>query len=133
MAPRLKRPAGQAEGKGLRDPEISVDRPCTNFPDNWARWANAAGLRREFKPCPVYDLSMNLIFAVKEGVGIAITQPCMIERELRSGELLMPFALPVSTGRGYFVCIDRDRPAAPGQLAFMEWVQDGAKRMTDPA
>lgn len=123
VATRLKRPADLAH-------EVLLHH--TNFPDNWARWANAAGLQRELKLGPGYDLSMNLIFAAKEGVGIAITQPCLIERELHSGELVIPFDLPVSTARGYFLCTDKDRPATPGQLAFMEWVQEEARQMADP-
>lgn len=103
----------------------------TNFPDNWARWANMAGLQGEPKLGPGYDLSMNLIFAAKEGLGVAITQPCLIERELRSGELVIPFALPVSTGRGYFVCTDKNRPATAGQLAFIAWIQDEARATRD--
>ncbi|MBB6563847.1 DNA-binding transcriptional LysR family regulator [Acidovorax soli] len=122
VAPRLQRPADLAR-------EVLLHH--TNFPDNWARWAHAAGLQRELKLGPGYDLSMNLIFAAKEGVGIAITQPCLIERELQTGELVIPFALPVSTGRGYFLCIDKDRPATPGQLAFIDWVQEEAKRMAE--
>jgi len=118
VLPRLKRP-----GDLLR--EVLLHH--TNFPDNWARWANLAGLRGKPKLGPGYDLSMNLIFAAKEGVGVAITQPCLIERELQNGELVIPFALPVSTGRGYFVCTDRDRPATAGQLAFMSWLLDEAR------
>lgn len=118
ILPRLKRPIDLMH-------EVLLHH--TIFPDNWARWAHMAGLRGEPKLGPGYDLSMNLIFAAKEGVGIAITQPCLIERELESGELVMPFALPVSTGRGYFVCADTDRPVTTGQLAFMSWVQDEAR------
>ncbi len=120
VLPRLKRPIDLMR-------EVLLHH--TIFPDNWARWAHMAGLRGEPKLGPGYDLSMNLIFAAKEGVGIAITQPCLIERELQSGELVIPFALPVSTGRGYFMCTDRDRPATARQLAVMSWVQDEA-RMT---
>jgi DNA-binding transcriptional LysR family regulator len=119
VLPRLKRPVDLMR-------EVLLHH--TNFPDNWARWAHMAGLRGEPKLGPGYDLSMNLIFAAKEGVGIAITQPCLIERELQSGELVIPFALPVSTGRGYFICTDRDRPASAGQHAFTAWVQDEARR-----
>ncbi|MDP2006417.1 MAG: LysR substrate-binding domain-containing protein [Rubrivivax sp.] len=116
--PRLKQP-----GDLMR--EVLLHH--TIFPDNWARWAHMAGLRGEPRLGPGYDLSMNLIFAAKEGVGIAITQPCLIERELQNGELVIPFALPVSTGRGYFVCTDKDRPATAGQRAFLAWVQDEAR------
>ena len=103
----------------------------TNFPDDWARWVRSAGLQGEARLGPGYDLGMNLIFAAKEGGGIAITQRCLIERELQSGELVIPFDLPVSTGRGYFVCTDRDRPATPGQLAFIAWAQDEARATRD--
>ncbi|QHI99841.1 LysR family transcriptional regulator [Xylophilus rhododendri] len=104
----------------------------TNFPENWARWANAAGLGGEPRLGPGYDLSMNMIFAAKEGVGVAITQPCLIERELARGELVIPFPIPVSTGRGYFLCLDQQQPASAGQLAFCAWVQEEARLAVDP-
>ncbi|UUZ78534.1 LysR substrate-binding domain-containing protein [Polaromonas sp. P1(28)-13] len=66
VLPRLKQP---------RDLAREVLLYHTNFPDNWARWANIAGLGGEPRLGPGYDLSMNLIFAAKEGLGIAITQP----------------------------------------------------------
>lgn len=100
----------------------------TNFPDNWARWFQQAGLDSEPRLGQGYDLSMNLIFAAKEGQGVALTQPCLIERELDTGELVIPFDLPVSTGRGYFLCTHQDRPGTPGQVAFMEWVLDEARK-----
>lgn len=99
----------------------------TIFPDNWARWAQVAGLDCEPKLGPGYDLSMNLIFAAKEGVGVAITQPCLIERELKSGELVIPFALAVTTERGYFLCLNKDRLPTQGLQAFTQWVQDEAR------
>lgn len=119
VLPRLKQPQDLAH-------EVLLHH--TNFPDNWARWAHFAGLVGELRLGPGYDLSMNLIFAAKEGVGIAITQPCLIERELQTGELVIPFALPVSTGRGYFLCIDKGRPTSPGQQAFIQWVQEEARQ-----
>jgi DNA-binding transcriptional LysR family regulator len=123
VLPRLQQPSDLAREMLLYH---------TNFPDNWARWASVAGLGDELRLGPGYDLSMNLIFAAKEGVGIAITQPCLIESELQKGELVIPFALPVSTGRGYFLCIDKDRPTSAGQQAFMHWVQEEARQASEP-
>lgn len=123
VAPRLGQP-GDVRGEVLLH--------HTNFPENWARWANAAGLVGELKLGPGYDLSMNLIFAAKEGVGIAITQPCLVERELQTGELVKPFDLPVSTGRGYFLCVDSQAPRSAAQEAFMAWVEQEA-RLTETA
>jgi DNA-binding transcriptional LysR family regulator len=122
VLPRLKQP---------RDLAREVLLYHTNFPDNWARWASVAGLGDELRLGPGYDLSMNMIFAAKEGAGIALTQPCLIERELQKGELVIPFALPVSTGRGYFLCIDKERPTSAGQQAFMHWVQEEARQAVE--
>ncbi len=122
LLPRLKKPSDLAR-------EVLLHH--TNFPDNWARWFNMAGLGSEPKLGQGYDLSMNLIFAAKEGVGVAITQQCLIERELDNGELVIPFAMPVSTERGYFLCTDKDRVATAGQLVFMEWVQEEARKTRD--
>jgi len=122
LLPRLKQPGDLAR-------EVLLHH--TNFPDNWARWTRVAGLEGELRLGPGYDLSMNLIFAAKEGVGIAITQRCLIERELQNGELVVPFALPVSTGRGYFLCIDKGRPIHAGQQAFMRWIQEEARQAVD--
>lgn len=54
----------------------------------------------------------------------AVLQPCLIERELASGELVLPFDLNVSTSRGYFFCT---RTAADGKNAievFRRWIGD---------
>lgn len=105
----------------------------TNFPENWARWANAAGLGGEPRLGPGYDLGLNLIFAAKEGAGIALIQPCLIERELENGELVIPFAMSVSTGRGYFLCVDRQAQLGAEQQAFVKWVLDEAQQSIDAA
>ncbi|GMG94442.1 LysR substrate-binding domain-containing protein [Cupriavidus metallidurans] len=100
----------------------------TNFPENWALWAKAAGLGVAPKLGPGYDLSINLIFAAKAGLGIALTQPCLIERELEAGELVMPFDLRVDTGRGYFTCVDAQRPRSAAQNAFLDWILAEARQ-----
>lgn len=117
VLPRLKEP-GDLWGEVLLH--------HTNFPENWARWANLAGLPAPPRLGPGYDLSINLAFAAKAGAGIAITQPCLIEKELARGELVVPFDLPVSTGRGYFLCVDSQLPPTTSQQAFVGWVEQQA-------
>ncbi|MFI5447020.1 LysR substrate-binding domain-containing protein [Polaromonas sp. UC242_47] len=119
VLPRLKHPSDLAR-------EVLLYH--TNFPDNWARCFNAAGLGSEPKLGLGYELALNLIFAAKEGMGIAVIQPCMIERELENGELVIPFALSVSTGRGYFLCYDRQQLIGAEQRAFVQWIQDEARQ-----
>lgn len=120
--PRLKHP---------RDLMHEVLLHHTNYPENWARWTHAAGLADEPRLGPGYDLSLNLVFAAKEGAGIALIQPCLIERELESGELVIPFAMAVSTGRGYFLCFDRQAQTSEKLRAFVRWVQEEAQQSID--
>lgn len=110
----------------LREPRDIADAVLlhhTIFPENWARWFDAAGVPGVPRLGPGFDLSINLIVAARSGMGVAIVQPCLIERELREGALVMPFDLPVSTGRGYFVCHDAGTRLSDGQRAFVDWVK----------
>jgi DNA-binding transcriptional LysR family regulator len=60
----------------------------TNFPDNWRLWLTAAKVSAaELKLGSGFDLGNNLIVAASAGMGVAVLQPCLIERELASGEL----------------------------------------------
>ncbi|MGT2490788.1 hypothetical protein ACU4GD_10425 [Cupriavidus basilensis] len=52
-----------------------------------------------------------------------------MERELEAGELVMPFDLPVDTGRGYFACVDAQRPRSAAQNAFLDWILAEAHRI----
>lgn len=105
----------------------------TIFPDNWALWLRGAALSKTKEKSKVlpqlgagFDLGNNLIVAASAGMGVAVMQPCLLERELASGELVMPFQKTVSTGRGYYACY----PAAQVQNAvvmFVEWLQGQVK------
>jgi DNA-binding transcriptional LysR family regulator len=95
----------------------------TNFPDNWKLWLDTAKVNTtQLRLGGGYDVANNLIVAAIASAGVAVIQPCLIERELASGELVLPFDLMVSTGRGYYVCT---RSAADGSHsieAFRQWL-----------
>lgn len=99
----------------------------TNYPDNWRLWLTAAEVNTDkLRLGSGFDLGNNLIVAACAGMGVAILQPCLVERELASGELVQPFTLSVSTGRGYHLCT---RNAADGKSAvevFKRWIVDAA-------
>jgi DNA-binding transcriptional LysR family regulator len=95
----------------------------TSFPGNWGLWLDAAGVASEkLKLGGGFDLASNMIVAACSGMGAAVVQLCLVERELATGELVQPFALTASTGRGYYVCARRsEAPDGPaGQ--FMAWL-----------
>ena len=70
--------------------------------------------------------TVRTIVAASAGMGVAVLQPCLVERELASGELVQPFELSVSTGRGYHLCT---RAAAEGKNTvevFTRWIVEMA-------
>lgn len=95
----------------------------TNYPDNWRLWLAAAnvGIAR-LELGSGFDLAHHLIAAAAAGMGVAVLQPCLIERELASGELVLPFDLRVSTGRGYYLCTRRAADGKPAVEAFARWI-----------
>ena len=95
----------------------------TNFPDNWERWFAKAGAPCTPRLGPGFDLTMHLIIAAKAGMGVAVVPACLVERELSGGELVMPFDIELSCGRGYFLCSRRDGPPFPALEKFAEWLE----------
>ncbi len=100
----------------------------TNFPNNWALWLHGAGLPKALTKAKLnlgagFDLGNNLIVAASAGMGVTVIQPCLIERELASGELVMPFKPVVSTGRGYYACYRRTQANNPALEVFMVWLK----------
>lgn len=117
LQPRLREPVDVA-GEVLLHHTI--------FPENWARWFNAAGIGGVPRLGPGFDLSIHIIGAAKAGMGVAMVPLCLVDRELQDGTLVKPFDLPVSNGRGYFVCTDASGPASDAQKAFVSWVREEA-------
>ena len=115
VARRLKTPAAL-----LREPLLHH----TSFPGNWALWLDAAGVPSGgIKLGGGFDLASNMIVAASSGMGVAVVQPCLVERELATGELVRPFPLAASTGRGYYVCARRSAPRDGPAGLFIAWLQ----------
>lgn len=96
----------------------------TGFPTNWALWLGAAGVADEtVRLGGGFDLASNLIVAASSGMGVAVMQPCLVERELATGELVRPFALMAPTGRGYYVCVRRSVVDDDLRRPFVAWLK----------
>jgi len=110
----------------LRSPNDLLDRRLlhhTNYPENWRLWLNAAGVDTQGLVLgPGYDVGNNLIVAACAGTGVAIIQPCLVERELASGELAQPFDLAVATGRSYCLCQRKSASGGRAIEAFVRWI-----------
>jgi LysR family glycine cleavage system transcriptional activator len=95
-----------------------------NYPGNWDVWLRAMGAgRRVAELGPGFDLVAGLVEAVLAGLGVAVVQRCLIERELAEGRLIAPFEQVVSTGRGYYLCSPKAREDNPAIQAFTHWLE----------
>ncbi len=96
----------------------------TGFPNNWALWlAKAQVPNAQPTLGQGFDTGNNLIVAACAGIGIPVIHPCLIENELANGQLVRPFPILVSTGRGWHACYKNSLAQNPAVLAFVAWLQ----------
>lgn len=115
--------------KGVQDLQSETLLHHTNYANNWEVWMRGAGLRQAMPDLgPGFDLGSNLIVAACAGMGVTVIQPCLIENELATGQLVMPFNQPISTGRGYYVCHRKALPQSPAVDVFVQWLLAQVKR-----
>lgn len=117
--------------EGLRGPADVLKLPLlhhTGYPGNWALWCEAQGVdARAIRLAAGFDLAAGLVEAVVAGMGIAVVQRCLIERELSEGKVATPLPLEVSTGRGYYLCVPRAREDSPVPGLFRDWLLEQAR------
>lgn len=94
----------------------------------WLAAANVGAAR--LKLGSGFDLANNLIVAAGAGMGVAVVQPCLVERELATGELVQSFELNVSTGLGYYLCTRKAAEGNPVVEVFTRWIVEMAKAST---
>jgi LysR substrate binding domain len=73
-----------------------------------------------------------MIVAARSGMGVAIIPPCLVEHELSSGELVCPFALTASTGRGCYVCVRKSAADQAPLALFTDWIKSVGSPDTAP-
>lgn len=120
---------------GLREPQDLLKATLlqhTNYPGNWALWLSQAGGVEKLPALgPGFDLGNNLIVAACAGMGVTVIQPALIEPELASGQLVLPFRQAADTDRGYYLC---RRAALAGNQSsdqFTHWLQLEARLSLD--
>lgn len=118
----LCRPARAAK---LNAPQDVLRHPLlhhTAHPGDWALWRKAQRVDAALPRLAAgFDLAAALIEAALADMGVAIAQLCLVERELASGQLVVPFRGWVSSGRGFHLCRRVDREVSPELDAFVRW------------
>jgi LysR family glycine cleavage system transcriptional activator len=90
----------------------------------WSDWFKAAGL-------PSVDIGRGLRFnsgdhaldAASEGAGVLLAHDLLAYDDLRTGRLIIPVALPIASGRGYYVVCPKHRSMVPQVQAFRDWIK----------
>jgi len=126
-SPRLIAAHGAPDGPAAlsRLPLIHDD-TLTHLPDypTWAKWFAVAGFAD-------IDVSRGLHFnttdhaldAAVEGAGVLLAHDLPSYDDLRTGRLVVPVRLALSTGRVYHVVCLRSRSERPHVQAFRTWVK----------
>jgi LysR family glycine cleavage system transcriptional activator len=127
-SPRLiARHGAPADAAALRRLPLIHDDTLTHLPEypGWATWFAAAGL-------PDIDVSRGLRFnttdhaldAAGEGAGVLLANDLPAYDDLRTGRLVIPVRLALTTGRAYHVVCLRSRRERPHVRAFRAWMQE---------
>ncbi len=100
----------------------------TTAPGNWTQWLRAAhaGCTPPNLTTAFDQVSM-LIQAVIADMGVALVQRCLVKDALQSGAVVVPFDLPITLQRGYFLCTPQDRRPRPGFAEFRRWLLEAAQ------
>ena len=110
-SPWIARAAGLSQPADLlRFPLIGTDWGTGFTPaPNWVEWFRSVGLTMDRSaPGLSFSLSGAAIAAAVEGHGFALAQLSMVESELRSGRLVVPFDKPLRLAEPYFIAWSPD-------------------------
>lgn len=123
------RPARAAR---LKQPADVLRHPLLHHAAHAGDWALWLAGQRVDAPAPRlgagFDLAAALIEAALADMGVAMVQLCLVERELASGQLVLPFQGWVSSGRGFHLCRRIDREDPPELEALQRWLVAEGRR-----
>jgi LysR family glycine cleavage system transcriptional activator len=114
--PPLRKPADLAHHTLLH----SIARP-----DDWAHWLKAAGVANavDAHAGMTYESSAFAYAAAAEGHGVAIAQRFLVEDDLASGKLKMPFKEQLDMGNyTYYLVTPQGRTESPQMRVFRTWL-----------
>jgi LysR family glycine cleavage system transcriptional activator len=92
-------------------------------PEDWRNWFAAAGIEGiNAMKGPRYELHSMLISAACLGMGVALLPGFLVERQVRSGELVIPLEQPLQTGKAYYLVCPESAQSAKPLSDFRAWL-----------
>ncbi len=96
-------------------------------PDDWRIWLSTQGSNTiDSTPTSgnVYETRNYALQAAIEGLGVAITDPRLIDNELKTRRLIRPFSEFTSVDGGYYFVCPKHRTDEPNIEMFRNWLID---------
>ena len=91
--------------------------------DEWRAWLHSAGIDEiGFGKDLRFSSSSLATGAAVEGLGIALADRHLVYKELRSGQLVVPFDIALDTQSAFYLVWPKNRPMSYSMKAFKEWV-----------
>ncbi len=98
----------------------------TTIQPYWSRWLNAFSRLTEAEISAIagiyFDQSLAAIEAAKQGQGIVMASPMLVEEELGNGALVMPFEGKLPLDAGYYVVHPRGLALRPAVQHLKDWL-----------
>jgi LysR family glycine cleavage system transcriptional activator len=93
-------------------------------PDDWGHWLEAVGENRvDPRAGMTYQSSAMAYAAAAEGQGLAMAQLFLVEDDLKSGKLAMPFKKTIDMGSyTYYLLTPRHRAETASMQQFRDWL-----------
>lgn len=91
--------------------------------DEWRAWLRAvrieeAGFGKDLR----FSSTSLATGAAVEGLGIALADRHLVAKELRSGQLVVPFDIALDTQSAFYLVWPKNRPMSYSKKAFHEWI-----------
>ena len=114
-------------GKPLRRPEDLAHHTllhATVSREDWQLWLTAAGLpvslalRRGLS----FDQSFMTYQAAMDGLGVALGRSALVDADIATGRLVVPFEVVLPTDAGYYVVAPEETADTPKIALFRDWL-----------
>ena len=96
----------------------------TSRPTVWSDWLKAAGSPDlQLQHSLVFEHNYQTLQAALDGVGVAIASSALIDDDVASGRLVVPFSEPKLPAEGYCAYLPKAKLNDPTAAAFCEWLR----------
>jgi LysR family glycine cleavage system transcriptional activator len=121
----LERHGPVTDPRSLKEMTLLHSRYRSN---DWGEWFSSLDIEFDSRPGLVFSGSTLAYQAAKEGIGVAMGQYRLLEAEIASGSLVIPFDHKLERATGYFLLHSKHALHDTSIAAFRDWIMEEADR-----